>query len=118
MATWPTLSKPNRVTVQNITRAMDPTIRTPMEAGYTITRARFTRSPKQWLVTFSSISTADKDLLVAHEVAQNVGGDYFAWTAPHNATSYNVCYAEPIKYDPVPDTNFTHWNVTLSLVEV
>lgn len=118
MADWPTLSKTDRVELQEVTRAGDPTIRSPFEAGYTNSRSRYTRYPKKWVLNFHDLSTADKDLIIAHEATQGVGGASFAWTEVATGTSRTVRYAQPISYFPVDNTNFTFWNLSIILEEV
>ena len=46
---------------------VDPTIRSPKEGGYVVTRARFTRMPRKFRVYYDGITTANKDLIKTHQ---------------------------------------------------
>ena len=60
----------------------NPTIRSPKDAGYIQTRARFTRYPRQWHQVYTGLTTADKNRIIAHEEETGVGGASFTWTNP------------------------------------
>lgn len=104
--------------IEEITRAVDPTVRTPVEAGYVVSRARFTRATRQWKVTYEMMSKTNRDTLATFETTQNVGGDSFAWTEPVDSASVTVRFQGSITYAPVPGTNRTRWNVSFVFEEV
>ena len=96
----------------------NPTIRSPKDAGYQQTRARFTRYPRAWHVTFTGIITSDKDLIEAHEEERGVGGNSFTWTNPMDDTSYTVRFIRPVLNQPWEDTDYARWIVSFDLEEV
>lgn len=115
MANFPTLSQ-NPAINWGEKKAFDPTIRSKAEGGYVQTRSRFTRLPKKWEIKYKSISTADKDLIEAHEDTQRVGADKFNWTNPLNSTVYEVRYLEPIDYKIAGAQGY--WDVEFILEQV
>lgn len=101
--------------------ALDPTIRSDFEAGYVQTRARFTRIPKRWPITYRDTPDADKETVEAFEATLGVGSDSFNWTDPATGDTHTVRLAGPIRYKPthqfiIPGT--THWTLTMTLEEV
>ena len=56
-------------------------LKTPVEAGYKITRKIFTRAPKTWTTTYYPLIAADKDLLEPFIDSVGTTGN-FDWTEP------------------------------------
>lgn len=108
---FPTLSRahlPIEITPE------DNTIRSPFEAGYEHRRPRFTRTRRFLKVSYDMLSTADKDLLVAH--FDSVGTHTNFTFTDIDSNNYNVYYDKPIKYSKF----VTGWYKfdTIELVEV
>lgn len=99
------------------TIASDPTIRSPKDAGYVQTRARYSRIPRTYHVVFTGLTEADKNSIKALEVSSGVGGALFTWTPPRG-TSGNYRFAAPVIYTPFEETNYKFWNVEMELEEV
>ena len=98
MADFPTLTAKPLGSGWNEGKAIDPTIRSPKEAGYVQTRAEFTRIPRKYHLSYKMNAT-DVGLLQAHEDGQGIGADSFNWTHPVSSTvkvvrSHLRCHAE------------------------
>ncbi len=123
MATFPTiylhgtLAHQPQVDAYKKRIAMDPTIRSPKDAGYVKTRARFTRYPKMFDIVFRAVDTANKNTIEDFEEARSIGAESFSWTDPEG-DAYTVRFASIVDYDPWQPTNFTRWTITFSLEEV
>ena len=96
----------------------NPTIRSPKDAGYIQTRSRFTRYPRQFHIVYTGLTTADKNLILAHEEERGVGGASFTWTNPADSVSYTVRFIAPVNYKTWEQTNYTRWVVSFDLEEV
>jgi hypothetical protein len=97
-------------------RAFDPTIRARSEAGYLKTRARTTRVPKKYKVTYSPLPLADKQTIEDFEDTVLIGADSFNWTDPTGGGVKVVRFAEPVKYSALWHKNW--WKVEMTLEEV
>jgi phage-related protein len=95
--------------------AIDPAIRTPLEAGYTQSRARFTRTTTQWSLRYDMLKVANKVTLRAFELARLGGSDPFYWVNPVDGVTYTVRFKGVVTYTPVTETNNTRWTVTFTL---
>jgi phage-related protein len=104
--------------IEELTSALDPTVRTEMEAGYVASRARFTRTPRQWKLRFDMTKTANRDIIIAFVTARRVGGESFSWVEPVAGATVTVRFQSPPVYVPVDGTNNTRWTITLVLEEV
>jgi len=100
------------------TASVDPTIRSPKDAGYVQTRSRYTRIPRTHHVVFRGLTNADKELIRDHEIDRGVGGASFTWVAPDRVTTLTVRFAAPVVYTPFEETNYKFWNVEMDLEEV
>lgn len=98
---FPVLSSTARSVTQ---QAIDDTIKTPMEAGYAMTRPRFTRVFRKFECSYI-LSKADADTLVAFDET-NRGSTIFAWTHPDTNTVYNVRFRSDarLRVTPMLDT--------------
>ena len=108
MPTFPTLTSCNpSVKSWEEGVAYDPTIRSPSEAGYVQTRARFTRISQRWHVVYPALSSVDKGTLKTFEtVTVLVGALAFDWTSPSDSTLYSVRFKGPISYRPSTGTDW------------
>ncbi len=100
------------------TMAHDPAIRSQSEGGYVTSRARFTRISRRWMVNYTWLTTANKDVIRDFEDDQVGGSDYFTWTNPADSTAYTVRFLGLVRYIPHPDTNFLWWMAEFVLEEV
>lgn len=112
--TFPDLSTSPLVDPWEESAAVDPTLRSAKEAGYTQTRAQFTRVPWKYHLEYGDLTQEDKDTLRAWEIGIKVGTDSF--THP-DIGQINVRLAGPIKYKRHP-TSFNLWTAALDVEEV
>ena len=76
-------------------KSVTATLRTPFEAGYVQTRARYTRVPRRWELSWNYLSSTDYGSLRTHfEDTVVGGGDSFGWTHPKDASTHTVRYAD------------------------
>ena len=90
----------------------DPTLSSPVEGGYVITRARHTRTPRKTFTSgFTGIGAADKALLEAFLNTVRVGSVIFDWTNPEDSAVYQVRFTKPVtfRYVGIRDTRL--WDV-------
>jgi hypothetical protein len=76
----------------------DSVLRSEMEAGYVMTRQRYTRVRQKWGVTISMMTDADATALLTFlnvTVAGGAGG--FTWYCKLDKTTYNVRFQKPFK---------------------
>ncbi len=116
MADFPALSITPAIDGWTEQKAFDPTIRAQSEAGYTKTRARTTRIPKKYTITYSPTPLADKQAIAAFEDTVKVGADSFNWTHPIDNVVKVVRFAEPVKYSVLWHKNW--WKIDMVLEEV
>ncbi len=120
-STFPTLTggKPLTPTIKDYSHKLrtDPTVSSPKEGGYVVSRARFTRMPRAWHVVYDGITTANKNLILAHEEERKVGSATFTWT-DNEGSSHTVRFSGPLNYDPWKNTNYTRWIVEFYVEEV
>jgi len=107
------------VTAYADTFASDPTIRTPKDAGYVQTRARFTSIPRTYHVRYEALTTHDKNLIYTFEKTTVVGGsEAFDWAIPTSGGTISVRFASPVSYLPWEDANYTRWIVEFDVESV
>jgi len=86
MANFPTIQLPARVTETDVsTRLMETS-----EAGYTMLRSRGAVAKKEFELTWTDITSADKGTLQTFFRANY--GLAFVWTHFETAAPYNVCF--------------------------
>lgn len=95
MADFPTLSIPPIFPIE-IERE-DNVIRSQSEAGYELTRPRWTRIRKTFTVKYQLLTPADKALLDTFIDTTTCGAYLFNWTNPADSTVYSVRFAVPPK---------------------
>ena len=112
---FPTLSQNPDASDWNEEAQQDPTIRTKAEAGYVITRPRFTRVLKKYEFSYRLLSNTDKETLGDFEQEVNYGAAQFRWTYPIDGTTiYMARLSEPIKYK-LENTLQNQWCVKIVL---
>ncbi len=104
--------------VEELTSALDPTVRTEAEAGYVMSRARFTRTPRSWRVRYDMTKTTNKTTISDFVAARGIGGEAFTWEEPVEKTGVTVRLLAPPTYIPVENTNNTRWTITMTMEEV
>ena len=88
-------------------------IRSPMEAGYEKTRARYTRSRRNWAIRFENVTAEDKAAIETfHDTTVGHGADSFSWTHPTTAEVVTVRFGSRPKY---VNTVLTYWNIEIEL---
>lgn len=119
MADFPTLSSYAipEVNAWQESKAFDPTIRSPQEAGYILTKARFTRIPKKWHISYETLQNDDKISLENFETARKVGAESFNWTNPKNSIVYVVRFLAPISFGFNSQSSM-YWKAEFDLEEV
>jgi len=75
------------------TQAEYSDLKSPVEAGYKVTRQRFTRTPKTYKVLYKNMTDADYTLLVAFITAQGTTGNW-NWTHPTTAATHDVRFVK------------------------
>jgi len=69
----------------------DPSMSTPMEGGYVVTRAKHTRTPrKSWSCGIQQMRAADKLVMVNFWNLVRGGSVMFDWVNPDDAVTYQV----------------------------
>lgn len=100
---------------------IDDTISNESEAGYVMTRPRFTRVRHKFGPVEYILTKADLDLLVAHDASVK-GSTIFTWVSPTTGTTHNVRFSKDgrVKFTQVVDTRPTVrlYTVNFSLEEV
>lgn len=117
MSTFPTLSIPPVYPIKE-DRA-DRAIKSKTEAGYTITRARYSKVRKIFDVQYENMNSADKVLFDALLDAVKETVDYFSWTHPATGTTYTVRFDETPKPElSRSDGSDYYYAVSFRLIEV
>lgn len=98
----------------------DSTIKSDQEAGYQITRQRYSRVRKKWNLTYQYLVDADYTALTTFiDVTVKGGADMFTWTHPITSVSYNVRFENPPVIKAVSRFNGTTiYSADISLTEV
>ncbi len=98
--------------------SVDPTIRTPKDAGISKTSARFTSLPRQYHIRYDALTTHDKDLIRSFELTVVGGSESFSWKRPSDSTTLTVRFLTPVRYSPWRPTNYTRWIVEFDVETV
>ena len=112
---FPTLSRGAHTDLKEVI-ASDPTIRSEMENGRVLTRARFTGLKRKWTYSIRDMLEADKTLLTTMQTNARVGSGTISWTNPKTAAAIDVYLAEPIAFE-LDETDFVKWSAKLILIE-
>ena len=117
MPAFPTLSMIPTFPLDPDGSIEDAVIRSPMTAGYSQTRPRYTRSRRGFGVNYRDLPDADVALLRTFEITTlRNGADSFTWVHPITAVSYTVQLTGPIKFSKANGP--TVGNVQFALLEV
>lgn len=114
MAAFPTLSKVPAYPLGE--ESEDAVIRSSSEAGYQITRPRFTKVRRKFEVKYEDCTQTDKNSLdTFYYTTLGNGSAIFQWTHPQTSEVINVRFAKPIKSSLAFDN---HYNIEFTLEEV
>ena len=108
---WPEIQLPSSIeeTVGN------PAIRSEMESGIVLTRARYTRTRRVWTLTWANLRGGNYRTLRNFYVAKKGGSLSFSWTHPIENITITV------RFNGDLTAKFTEkdcWSVSLQLEEV
>lgn len=115
---FPVLSKPQDSKFHTVSHE-DPAMRSKIEGGYVVSRARYTRTPRRTFTTgFTDISNADKGILQLFWDVKKGGSVSMTWVDPVNSESVTVRFVEPLSfiYTGLGGTHL--WTVQFKLEEV
>lgn len=119
MANWPSIAYPSLPVSE---KYADPTLRSKTDGGYTMTRARFTRIPREWSLKWPAMSHTDYSSLMSFFTGTAIGGSVsFAWTCLTDGASKTVRFASEPKAEIVAWTAAGTprlWSVEVTLEEV
>lgn len=94
----------------------DPALKTSMDGGYVVSRAKHTRKPRRTFKTgFSSIIQADYTLLADFWDTVRGGSIVFDWIDPATGSLYNVRFASQISFKYVGKGDTKLWDVQITL---
>lgn len=96
----------------------DPSLKTKMEGGYVISRAKHTRRPRRTFTTgFSFIKDSERKIL--EDFYDSVRGSSltFYWNDPIYNERFTVRFAEKYSFKYIGIRNVHRWDVTFSLEE-
>ena len=98
--TFPELSIPPLINSWEEKRAYDPTLRTEVDGGYTLTRPRTSRTPipKTWHIKLNGLDDTDKLALETFEDTVQVGAAAFNYTNPKDLATYSVRFKSQIVF--------------------
>ncbi len=113
--TFPTLSRDPEPITEEL--ANDPTIRSSMENGLVLTRARHTKLLKKWIVRYRLLTEADKTLLTDFQDNIVVGAGTITWSNPKTDASFTTRLAKPISFKVMSDHN-DKWTAEIEMIEV
>ena len=113
--TFPVLSRGAHTDIKEVV-ASDPTLRSEMENGRVLTRARFTGLKRKWSYSIRDMLEADKTSLTSMQTTVRVGSGTIEWTHPKTAAVIDVRLAEPITFE-LDEFDHLKWSAKLILVE-
>jgi hypothetical protein len=96
----------------------DPSLRTEMEGGYVVSRARFTRAPRRtWQSGFTFIKSPGKAELETFWTTVKGGSAIFQWRNPADGVDYLVRFKGTLKFSYVGAGLNQRWDVTFTVEE-
>ena len=82
------------------TETVTNTIKSDTDAGYKITRRKYTRVLHTWTLKWTHLSGADYALIDTHFQEAGGASAYWVWTHPQTSTEYTVRYKDDnLKFD-------------------
>ena len=114
MADFPTATLAGLEDSKHFTeKQADPAMKQEVDGGYTITRPRYTRTPrKTWTTGFTDLTTTQKDSFVSFWNTYKGGSNSFTYLNPADAQTYTVRFmGQPnIKYTGM--ASLRRWDIT------
>jgi len=110
---FPTLSIEPTVTLSEKPATEAADLKNKTDAGYVISRQRFTRVPITYVCQYGPMTTADHDLLVTHIALVGATGN-FDWTHPLTSATHDVRYVKR----PALTYRGIHWWMSCEMEEV
>lgn len=96
----------------NVSQA-DPAKKQTVEGGYTVSRPRYTRSPrKTWSTGFTDLTTAQANSFTAFWDAKYGGADSFTYLNPADSQTYTVRFMGQPKIKYVGMAALRRWDIT------
>ena len=92
MEVFPTLSKNISYPIEE--ELEDTTISSPTDAGYVITRQRYSRQRKTWTIRYKNLSADDKKDIEDFISTIDGGASAFYWTCPLDNVTYTVRFTQ------------------------
>ena len=112
---FPTLSQGQDSKLYGI-ELEDTALKTQMDGGYVVSRAKHTRRPRRSFKTgFTFIPSADKLLLEGFYDSVRGGSVIFDWTDPSTKVVYQVRFAEKLSFAYEGVGSNQKWSVSISL---
>lgn len=98
---------------------LDPALKKEVEGGYTVSRPKYTRTPRQTFKTgFTDITDAERQALVTFWNSKRGTSMTFTWEDPVTAVIYTVRFAGPMTFRRSSIGPRHHWDVPdVTLVE-
>ena len=94
----------------------DVGMKSPMEGGYVVSRAKHTRAPRKAFTTgYSSIKTADKTTLEQFYATVKGASVIFDWIDPVSLTTYQVRFSDKLSFKYVGTGVTQLWDVMIKL---
>lgn len=94
----------------------DPVMRSEMEGGYVITRARHTRAPrKTWRIVYRMLRNFDRLTLESFWTTVRGGSATFNWTNPQDGSTYIVRFKDPLQMTYVGRGSNQRWDCSFTL---
>lgn len=95
----------------------DPSMKSEMEGGYVISRARHTRAPRRnWKCAYTDISREDKLTIENFWIQVRGSSVIFNWPNPEDGQTYPVRFGDDkIRFEYVGIGPRRRWNVRFSL---
>jgi len=91
----------------------DPSKKTEIEGGYTVSRPRYTRLPrKTWMTGFSDLTTTEKNSFTTFWDTQMGGSASFTYLNPADAQTYTVRFMGQPKIKYVGMAALRRWEIT------
>jgi hypothetical protein len=112
---FPTTSKGQDSRFYEVSRE-DPALKTEMEGGYVVSRAKHTRRPRRKFKTgYSSIGNADRAILEAFYDQVRGGSAIFDWKDPIEQVVYQVRFSQALTFKYVGIGEAQLWDVSVEL---
>lgn len=94
----------------------DPAIKSEMDGGYVVSRARHTRKPRKTYTTgYSEILEPDRKRLEDFWTLVRGGSVIFDWTDPVEKAVCKVRFTQPLKFKYTGVGDLKKWEVSITL---